>query len=154
VLKTRAQTVVSSRKEALIVKGLVFNLLDRLARNAGCSDAVWGLVADFAATEATLAGARLGSMRPGPGPASSPFALSAEALVHCFAANQELGDEDGLPGLEFEPDGDWAEADDADDRDSELPPESFQLATPRGGFRSNAFLDWNRLAGLASDDDE
>lgn len=137
------------------MKGLVFNLLDRLARNAGCSDAVWGLVADFAANEAQLSGARLGSVRPAENPTGGPFALSAEALVHCFAAHREVADDDGLPGLEFEPDGDWADDLD-DDGDLDVRTESALLPSPapRGGFRRNAFMDWNRLANLMSDEDE
>jgi hypothetical protein len=141
------------------VKGLVFNLLDRLARNAGCSDAVWGLVADFAATEAQINGTQLGSIAPAPSPTTSPFAVSAEALIHCFAANREQVDDEGLPDLEFEPDGDWALAEGLEDTDegmqSQIPARKFELTLGNArGFQRNAFVDWNRLAGLPGEDDD
>jgi len=33
------------------VKGLIFNLLDSMARNSGCADEAWDLVMEFVASE-------------------------------------------------------------------------------------------------------
>src|SRR5690606_14546949 len=122
---------------------LLFNLLDRLARNAGCSDAVWSLIADFAAAETRLLGSPNGSLRPSP--AANHMALSAQALVHCFGRE---GEAEPL-SVEFEPDGDWAPSD--DDADGSW----GELSLPQqGGFHKNAFaqLDWERLEALDDED--
>jgi hypothetical protein len=73
------------------VKGLMFNLLENLATEAGCSDEAWELVVEFAAAEALLdqaAGART-SRRPSRIPLS--YVSPTEAMVRCLS-HGDLGE--------------------------------------------------------------
>ncbi len=76
------------------MKGLMFNLLDALAREAGCSQKAWELVAEFAAAEAVLeafqddAGTAL--------PPSHLFDVPIEAMVRCLAREPSPSPDEAL----------------------------------------------------------
>ena len=42
---------VHQKSGEVAVKGLIFNLLDSMARQSGCSDEAWDLVMEFVASE-------------------------------------------------------------------------------------------------------
>jgi hypothetical protein len=67
------------------VKGLMFNLLESLATEAGCSDEAWELVVEFAAAEALLdqAASARASRRPSRLPLS--YGSPTEAMVRCLS---------------------------------------------------------------------
>lgn len=67
------------------MKGLMFNLLESLATEAGCSDEAWELVVEFAAAEALLdqAATTRTSRRPSRAPLS--YVSPTEAMVRCLS---------------------------------------------------------------------
>lgn len=71
-----------------VVKGLMFNLLENLATEAGCSDEAWELVAEFAAAEALLDQAA--NPRPSRRPSRIPLSYGspAEAMVRCLSQGE------------------------------------------------------------------
>jgi hypothetical protein len=74
------------------VKGLIFNLLDSMARNSGCADEAWDLVMEFVASE-TEHEAQTDSCLSCFDPESESalaFETPAEAMIQC------LGGEGGL----------------------------------------------------------
>lgn len=68
------------------MKGLMFNVLENLATEAGCSDEAWELVAEFAATEALLDPASRSSERLSEAPLS--YTSPAEAMVRCLSQGE------------------------------------------------------------------
>jgi len=73
------------------VKGLIFNLLDSMARNSGCADEAWDLVMEFVASE-TEHDAESDTCLScfDPGESLLAFETPAEAMIQC------LGNESGL----------------------------------------------------------
>jgi len=67
------------------VKGLIFNLLDSMARQSGCADEAWDLVMEFVATE-TEHEAQSDTCLScfGDGGALLPFEGPAEAMIQCL----------------------------------------------------------------------
>jgi len=79
------------------VKGLTFNLLDHMAKQAGCCDEAWELVMEFAAAEAALDQSNeLKGQPPQQDVARlDVFDLPAEAMLNCLVREQHrTGDED------------------------------------------------------------
>jgi hypothetical protein len=72
------------------VKGLIFNLLDSMARNSGCADEAWDLVMEFVASE-TEHDAQSDTCLSCFDPSESllAFETPAEAMIQC------LGNESG-----------------------------------------------------------
>jgi hypothetical protein len=67
------------------VKGLIFNLLDSMARQSGCSDEAWDLVMEFVASETehdTLSDTCLACFDQGDG--LGDFETPAEAMIQCL----------------------------------------------------------------------
>lgn len=68
------------------MKGLMFNVLESLATEAGCSEEAWELVAEFAATEALLDPSSRSSDRLSQAPLS--YTSPAEAMVRCLSQGE------------------------------------------------------------------
>lgn len=66
------------------MKGLMFNLLENLATEAGCSDEAWELVVEFAAAEALLDQAA-GARAPSPSRTPLSYVSPTEAMVRCLS---------------------------------------------------------------------
>ncbi len=67
------------------MKGLMFNLLENLANEAGCSDEAWELVVEFAATEALLDQAAHAPTPPRSSSAPLSYTSPTEAMVRCLS---------------------------------------------------------------------
>jgi hypothetical protein len=134
------------------MKGLVFNLLENLARDAGCSDEAWEVVAECAATEVLLDSGTDTSV--GDVQRASLFEVPAEAMVKCFTSNDEDdNDEEGADLIDMETHAEWLGTFDLPDLMS-----SYYDALPRQqheGFGSRAFtnLDVDSDAWFDDDDD-
>ncbi|HVZ34568.1 MAG TPA: hypothetical protein VG963_19200 [Polyangiaceae bacterium] len=71
------------------MKGLIFNLLDSMARNSGCADEAWDLVMEFVAsetehdaeTDTCLSCFETGEALP------AAFETPAEAMIQCLGAD-------------------------------------------------------------------
>lgn len=70
------------------MKGLMFNLLENLATEAGCSDEAWELVVEFAATEALLDHAANPSAPPRASQAPLSYASPTEAMIRCLSQGE------------------------------------------------------------------
>jgi hypothetical protein len=70
------------------VKGLIFNLLDSMARNSGCADEAWDLVMEFVASE-TEHDAETDTCLSCFDPAESlmAFETPAEAMIQCLGTD-------------------------------------------------------------------
>jgi hypothetical protein len=71
--------------QEIIMQGLIFNLLEEAADDAGCSDEAWELVVEFAAAEGLPSWGR--GERQGLLDAHPPriFEIPAEAMLRCLA---------------------------------------------------------------------
>lgn len=76
------------------MKGLIFNLLDTMARQSGCADQAWDLVMEFVAneTERTESSDTCLSCFDASGESLLAFETPAEAMIQCLG--------DGSSGLE------------------------------------------------------
>lgn len=76
----------SASRRACSMKGLLFNLLDRLAREAQCGDDAWELVAEFAAAETFADGLDPSRSRLWGSDVQQfqPFEAPAEAMLSCL----------------------------------------------------------------------
>ena len=93
------------------MKGLIFNLLDSMARNSGCADEAWDLVMEFVASETeheAQSDTCLSSFDP-PGEAALVFETPAEAMIQCLGGEglRESASEFPELGLSSEAD-DWS----------------------------------------------
>lgn len=68
------------------MKGLMFNLLESLARDAGCSEEAWELVAEFAAADLLSDGVEVRTERLWGSDVhpSGAFEVPAEAMLSCL----------------------------------------------------------------------
>jgi hypothetical protein len=134
------------------MKGLVFNLLENLARDAGCSDEAWEVVAEFAATEVLLDSGTDTSV--GDVQAAGLFEVPAEAMVKCFARTDEDDHAEGADVIDMEAHAEWLGTFDLPD----LVPSYYDAlpTQPHAGFGSRAFtdLDVNSDAWFGDDDDD
>jgi hypothetical protein len=126
------------------VKGIVFNLLESMAHEAGCSNEAWELVAEFAAAEVLLDGA---NSPLGPATDVQPanlFEVPAEAMLKCFARDSEAPAESSLDLIDLEEQ--WTGLD-----LSSVAPNYYDALPrqPREGFSSSAFADMD--ASLEAD---
>ena len=71
------------------VKGLMYNLLESLAKEAGCSFEAWELVAEFAAVE-PLAGTAEDVTPPDPNHHGHSFDVPTEAMLGCLSQGTNL----------------------------------------------------------------
>lgn len=81
------------------LRSLVFNLLHDSARQAGCSDQAWEIIAEFAAAEALLdrvCGDR-GPPAPGTQDRLAAFLTAAEALLACMGHQGFIGEGSANP---------------------------------------------------------
>lgn len=131
------------------MKGLMFNLLDTLAREAGCCQKAWELVAEFAAAEAVLeafqddgAGCAL--------PPSHLFDVPIEAMVRCLAREPSTPEPllseapsawDAFNIAAYE---DWLELDSLEETLPDLY-DSLPHARGDGGLSSSAFSELEPL---------
>lgn len=132
------------------MKGLVFNLLENLARDAGCSDEAWEVVAEFAATEVLL-DPMDSSVDTDVQPANL-FEVPAEAMVKCFARNDRDDEQEGGDLIDMEAQAEWLGTFDLPD----LMP-SYYDALPRqphSGFGLRAFTDHDPLESDSWCDDD
>lgn len=116
------------------MKGIMFNLLESLAHEAGCSDEAWELVVEFAAAEALLDQATNSRVRrPSRGPLS--YSSPTEAMVRCLSQG-DLGERRSWDLLEAAQHHEWTAQD--------WPTSAQTLdnqASPSGGFSAEAFLE-------------
>ncbi len=92
------------------MKGLIFNLLDSMARNSGCADEAWDLVMEFVASE-TEHEAQTDTCLScfDQNESLLAFETPAEAMIHCLGnegVRESLSEFPEL-GLSTEPE-DWA----------------------------------------------
>lgn len=73
------------------MKGLMFNVLETLAHDAGCSDEAWELVVEFAAAEALLDQATDPAASLARRPSRSPhsYVSPTEAMVRCLSQGDQ-----------------------------------------------------------------
>lgn len=76
------------------MKGLIFNLLDSMARNSGCADEAWDLVMEFVASE-TEHDAETDTCLSCFDPADSliAFETPAEAMIQCLGTDTTTNQE-------------------------------------------------------------
>jgi hypothetical protein len=70
------------------VKGLIFNLLDSMARQSGCADEAWDLVMEFVASETehdAQSDTCLSCFEPGES-VLAPFETPADAMIQCLGS--------------------------------------------------------------------
>jgi len=94
----RTSRPLTSRKGNPL-RSLVFNLLHDCARQAGCSDQAWEIIAEFAAAEALLdrvCGEGIANDE-GSQSRSAAFLTAAEALLACMGHQGIAGDEFDKP---------------------------------------------------------
>jgi hypothetical protein len=132
------------------MKGLVFNLLESLARDAGCSEEAWEVVAEFAATEVLLEGS--GSRPTSDVQPTSLFEVPAEAMVKCFARKGESGDDDerGPDLIDMEDRAEWLGTFDLPD----LMPSYFDALPREPQLGVRAFSDYDGFDSDAWRDDD
>lgn len=115
------------------MKGIVFNLLESMAHEAGCSNEAWELVAEFAAAEVLLEGP---SGSPTDVQPANLFEVPAEAMLKCFARDSTAPAESSLDLIDLEEQ--WSELD-----LSSVAPNYYDALPrqPREGFSASAFAD-------------
>ncbi len=130
------------------MKGLMFNLLESLAQDAGCSDEAWELVSEFAAAETLAEGLVVSRERPWGSDVRPPdvFEVPAEAMLSCLiqgqGAHQSLIPERGRDS--------WLQLESL----SSLPVSASLPATAVSGFGPNAFALRDEADFDALDDDD
>lgn len=121
------------------MKRIVFNLLEQLAREAGCSDEAWEVVAEFAAAEVLLEGVdAMAAARDDVQP-ENLFEVPAEAMIKCFARHAEEESDNSLDLIDMQNQTEWFGSFDLADW---MP--SYYDALPRqveSGFGPRAFAE-------------
>lgn len=130
------------------MKGLMFNVLENLATEAGCSDEAWELVAEFAATEALLDPPSRSAERLSQVPLS--YTSPAEAMVRCLSQG-ELAEQRSWDILDAAQHQEWFVSDATN-------PYGMNWTDRGGGFSAEAFIEpdalltnWSRDATQAVD---
>lgn len=74
------------------MKGLIFNLLDTMARQSGCADQAWDLVMEFVANETEGSGSSDTCLSCFDAPSESllAFETPAEAMIQCLGEGSGL----------------------------------------------------------------
>lgn len=77
------------------MKGLIFNLLDTMARQSGCADQAWDLVMEFVAneTECEVSSDTCLSCFDAPGESLLAFESPAEAMIQCLGTESSALEE-------------------------------------------------------------
>lgn len=133
------------------MKGLMFNLLESLATEAGCSEEAWELVVEFAAAEALLdqAATPQTSRRPSRMPLS--YVSPTEAMVRCLS-HGEMNERKSWDLLDAAQHQEWFGTEwnvSASSRSQTLEPDAFGA-----GFSAEAFLEPDALLGSWRRDSE
>lgn len=122
------------------MKGLMFNLLENLANEAGCSDEAWELVVEFAATEALLDQAANAPCPPRLSTAPLSYTSPTEAMVRCLS-HGDLGERRSWDMLDAAQHQEWF----ATEWNVSATGRGTANDGERGGFSAEAFLEPDAL---------
>lgn len=123
------------------VKGIVFNLLESAAREAGCSREAWDVVVEFAAAEAMLNGDEVFGRAAAADDVELTrlFEVPVEAVLRCFAHGSDGLDAPSMDLIDAETQAEWFGSFDLPD----LMPSYYDAfpKQPRTGFGPSAFSE-------------